>query len=193
MVLTLTACVGALNGEQKTANGKYLATAYNQRGLTASGVPAQSHVVAADPDILPIGTRIKIRHAGRYSGEYVVADTGEKIEGRHVDIFIPNQAACRKFGKKTVRIQVVQLGAGTREDTKQAQHAVKEDVKQDLAKKVVGNAATEADWAARKSIQKSSAADAKSSGASTAAAPGDSAAGSSGAAQSQAPSGTTPK
>ena len=131
-------------------NGSYIATAYSVSGKTASGVVTQRHIVAADPDVLPIGSRIKIRHAGRYSGEYVVADTGEKIEGRRLDIYMPNSAACMKFGKKTVRVRVIQLGDGTKHTTVQAESKVKQDVQSDIAKKAVGNAATEDDWVAKK-------------------------------------------
>jgi 3D (Asp-Asp-Asp) domain-containing protein len=115
--------VAPLGGHQRAANGRYVATAYSQSGITASGVPTERHIVAADPSILPIGSRIRIRHAGRYSGEYVVADTGEKIDGRRLDIYIPSAAACRKFGRKTVRVRVIQIGDGTHDSTKQAEHA----------------------------------------------------------------------
>jgi len=148
-VILLLLC-GRAWAEQPRVDGKYTATAYNQQGTTASGVQTARHVVAADPDVLPIGSRIKIKHAGRYSGEYVVADTGEKIEGRRLDIYIPSERACRKFGRKRVTVQVIQLGDGTHQAAKDAQHAVKQDVKEDLAKKAVGNAATEDDWAAKK-------------------------------------------
>ncbi len=109
-------------------------------------------MVAADPSILPIGTRIKIRHAGRFSGEYVVADTGLKVEGRKLDIYMPNAAACKKFGIKPVRVRVIQLGDGTHASAKEADHAVKSDVANDVAKKVVGNAATEDDWKAKGTV-----------------------------------------
>lgn len=132
-----------------SVNGTYMATAYAQHGLTASGQYVHRHVVAADPDILPIGSRIKIRRAGRYSGEYVVADTGDKIQGRRLDIYLPNARVCRKFGVKPVRVTVVELGDGTHESAKQADKQVKQDVAEDVAKRVVGNAATEADWAAK--------------------------------------------
>jgi 3D (Asp-Asp-Asp) domain-containing protein len=130
-------------------DGSYTATAYAQQGVTASGEYTHRHVVAADPDILPLGTRIKITRAGRYSGEYVVADTGGKIQGRKLDIFLPSEAACRKFGKREVSVKVIQLGDGTKATTKQADHAVKADVSQDVQKNVVGNAATEDDSAAK--------------------------------------------
>ena len=130
-------------------NGTYTATAYAQHGTTASGEYAHRHVVAADPAILPIGTRLKIGHAGPYSGEYVVADTGSKIEGRKLDIYLPSASACRKFGVKRVNVTVIELGNGTRQAAKQADEAVKQDVTKDVQKGTVGSAATEADWAAK--------------------------------------------
>lgn len=128
-------------------NGRYLATAYSQTGITASGEWTHPHVVAADPAMLPIGTRLKITRAGRYSGEYVVADTGAKVAGRHLDLYVPSTAECKKFGVRRVSVKVLELGDGTRQAAKQADQTVKQDVKQDVAKGVVGNAATEHDWA----------------------------------------------
>lgn len=127
-------------------DGSYVATAYAITGITASGEWTHRHVVAADPDILPIGTRIKIRRAGRYSGEYVVADTGAKIQGRRLDIYMPSDPECKKFGVKRVRVKVIQLGDGTRAATKEADRAVKSDVAHDIKKGAVGNAATDLDW-----------------------------------------------
>ncbi len=132
--------------EPSNINGRYIATAYSVSGKTASGEYTQRHIVAADPTILPIGSVIKIKHAGRYSGEYVVADTGVKIVGRKLDIYIPSTRAAMKFGRKRVSIQVVQLGNGTHQDAKQAVDQVKQDVKTDFNKGIVGNAATETDW-----------------------------------------------
>ena len=140
---------GVLSGAEPL-NGTYIATAYAQHiDLTASGLRVHRHVVAADPDLLPIGSRIKIRHAGRYSGEYVVADTGDKIQGRKLDIYMPNTKVCLKFGSKPVRVRVIELGDGTHAAAKQADQAVKQDVAKDVAKQAVGNAATEDDWAAK--------------------------------------------
>jgi 3D (Asp-Asp-Asp) domain-containing protein len=130
--------------------GTYVATAYSQTGITASGEYTHRHVVAADPAVLPIGSRIKIRHAGRYSGEYVVADTGRKIEGHKLDLYLPSTTECMKFGVRRVKVQVLQLGNGTRIAAKEADHAVKQDVTAEVDKNAVGNAATEDDWAAAK-------------------------------------------
>jgi 3D (Asp-Asp-Asp) domain-containing protein len=87
------------------------ATAYTKRNATASGEQAQWGAVAADPRILPLGTKIQIRNAGPYSGIYMVADTGPRIQGRHIDIFIPNPQRAKRFGKKEVEVKVLRWGA----------------------------------------------------------------------------------
>lgn len=130
-------------------NGSYVATAYSVTGITASSQWTHRHVVAADPDVLPLGSRIKIKRAGRYSGEYVVADTGAKIQGRRLDIYMPNTQECMRFGSRPVRVRVIQLGDGTKATTKAADQTVKREVDKDIAKGVVGNAATETDWKAK--------------------------------------------
>lgn len=148
VVLEAVACV-AQSADAPRLNGRYIATAYSQTGITASGDWTHRHVVAADPTVLPLGSRIKIKHAGRYSGEYVVADTGAKVEGRHLDLYVPSTRECRKFGVKRVSVQVLAVGDGTHAAVKQADQTVKQDVKQDVSKGVVGNAATEHDWATK--------------------------------------------
>lgn len=90
----------------KTAT--FTATAYAQHGITQSGIKAQNGVVAADPQVLPMGTVIHVQNAGRYSGTYVVADTGSKIRGHRIDIFIPDRFLCRLFGKRKVQVTVLQ-------------------------------------------------------------------------------------
>lgn len=99
-------------GGGKKLNGIYQATAYTVEGQTDSGIQAQKGVVAADLDLLPIGTRIHISGAGKYSGEYLVADSGRKIQGREVDIYIRNNAEAKAFGKKPVRVRVIEFGKG---------------------------------------------------------------------------------
>jgi 3D (Asp-Asp-Asp) domain-containing protein len=135
----------------------YTATAYSDFGKTASGEVTHRHVVAADPDLLPLGTRIRIRRAGRYSGEYVVADTGGKIQGRRLDIYLPNEAKARKFGRRKVRVRVLELGDGTRAKTKEADAVVKQDVANEVAKNAEGSAATQDDIAAKNAREKKAA------------------------------------
>jgi 3D (Asp-Asp-Asp) domain-containing protein len=87
---------------------KFTASAYSIDGETASGKRTrEGRTVAADPDVLPIGTRIQIRGAGPFSGEYVVHDSGPKIKGREVDIFIDDPVTAKKFGRKPVQVRIL--------------------------------------------------------------------------------------
>lgn len=53
-------------------------------GPTASGAyPTADWTVAADPDVLPLGTRIYIN-----GHEYCVEDTGSGVSGNHIDIYV---------------------------------------------------------------------------------------------------------
>jgi 3D (Asp-Asp-Asp) domain-containing protein len=87
----------------------YTATAYSLRGRTASGRPVARGVIAADPRVLPLGTRVRI-DAGEYSGEYVVADTGGLVKGRRIDIWIPTSHQAMRFGRRTVKLTVLEYG-----------------------------------------------------------------------------------
>lgn len=104
---TVACSLFAAPGPSKKADGMYTASAYSVEGETASGRMAKPGVVAADPDILPLGSKIQISGAGPYSGTYTVADTGRKISGREIDIYIAKDGEATKFGKKQVRVKVL--------------------------------------------------------------------------------------
>jgi len=91
----------------------YTATAYSLRGRTASGKPVARGLIAADPRVLPIGTRVRIE-AGEFSGEYVVADTGGMVKGRRVDIWTPTSREAMRFGKRAIRLTVLEFGGARR-------------------------------------------------------------------------------
>lgn len=84
----------------------YVATAYSLRGKTASGRMVSRGLIAADPRILPLGSRVKLEHPG-YTGEYLVADTGGMIRGKRIDIWIPTSREAMRFGRRTVKITVL--------------------------------------------------------------------------------------
>jgi 3D (Asp-Asp-Asp) domain-containing protein len=87
----------------------YVATAYSLRGRTASGRIVSRGLIAADPRVLPLGSRVRVEHPG-YTGEYLVADTGGAIRGRHIDIWIPSSSEAMRFGKRTVKLTVLSYG-----------------------------------------------------------------------------------
>ena len=86
-----------------------VATAYCDHGTTKSGARARDGVVAADLRRLPLGTRLQIVAPGRpYAGIYTVKDTGSKIKGRDLDIFLPSCARARQFGRRVIRVRILQ-------------------------------------------------------------------------------------
>jgi 3D (Asp-Asp-Asp) domain-containing protein len=65
-------------------------------------------VVAADPSFLPMGSRIRLAGLdGRYSGVYTVMDTGSRIRGRRVDLYMRNCHEAVKFGRRPARVSVL--------------------------------------------------------------------------------------
>lgn len=89
--------------------GSYTATAYSLRGRTASGKPVARGLIAADPRVLPLGTRVRIE-AGEFTGEYVVADTGGSVKGHRVDIWTPTPREAMRFGKRAIKLTILELG-----------------------------------------------------------------------------------
>ena len=87
----------------------YTATAYSLRGRTASGKPVSRGLIAADPRVLPLGTRVRVE-AGSFSGEYVVADTGGAVKGRRIDIWTPTSREALQFGRRAVKLTVLSFG-----------------------------------------------------------------------------------
>jgi len=64
-------------------------------GQIAAGTVPHRGIVAADPAVLLLGTFIRITGAGPYNGIYLVTDTGDKIAGRHIDLYVPTAAEAR--------------------------------------------------------------------------------------------------
>jgi len=76
------------------------ATAYTLQGNTATGAPVGYGVVAVDPSVIPLGTRITIPGYG----EGVAADTGGAIQGAVIDLWFPTAAQAAAWGRRTVTI-----------------------------------------------------------------------------------------
>jgi len=96
-----------------TAPQSYTATAYCFAGRTASGRTVSRGLIAADPRILPLGSRVRIE-AGQYSGEYTVADTGGAVRGRRIDVWVPNGREAMRFGRRQVRLTIISYGGRRR-------------------------------------------------------------------------------
>lgn len=78
-------------------------------GITASGMMAQYGVIAVDPRVIPLGTKLYIETTdGSYTYGYsVAADTGSAIKGNKVDLFFPTHGEALQFGRKTVNVYIM--------------------------------------------------------------------------------------
>lgn len=88
---------------RSTASGSFVATAYCLRGRTAMGHGVRKGLIAADPRVLRLGSQVNLG-AGAYSGQYLVSDTGGKIKGRKIDIWMASCSEARKFGRRTIQV-----------------------------------------------------------------------------------------
>lgn len=85
------------------AGGTFTATAYCLRGRTAMGHSVRKGLIAADPRVLKLGSKVNIG-AGAHSGEYLVSDTGGGIKGRRIDIWMASCAEARKFARRSILV-----------------------------------------------------------------------------------------
>jgi 3D (Asp-Asp-Asp) domain-containing protein len=88
----------------------FIATAYSVEGTGAAGKWSHPGTVAADRMVLPLNSRVRVYGAGRYSGDYTVEDTGGKVDGHHIDVYMPSRAEAKKFGHQRVRVLVLKYG-----------------------------------------------------------------------------------
>ena len=90
---------------------RFTATAYCKGTTTASGVNVRNGIAAADPELLPIGSVVQIEELGaRYDGIYTVMDTGPKVQGRHVDVYLWSCHEALQVGRRPMRLTVLRLG-----------------------------------------------------------------------------------
>lgn len=75
-------------------------TGYCLRGKTATGIPVGWGVVAVDPSVIPLGTRMTVPGYG----EGVAADTGSAVKGAIIDLWFPSCSQAIVWGRRTVTI-----------------------------------------------------------------------------------------
>ncbi len=89
----------------------FQATAYCKGTTTASGVGVRTGIAAADPQLLPVGSVLNIAVGDdRYNGVYTVMDTGPKVQGRLLDLYIWSCHEALRFGRRDVEITILRLG-----------------------------------------------------------------------------------
>jgi len=74
--------------------------------ITATGKEIKQGMVAVDPEVIPLGTKIEIKEMGIFVAE----DTGGKIKGNRIDVYFDSKEEAKKFGKRGIWIKIADGG-----------------------------------------------------------------------------------
>ena len=86
-----------------TSKYEMVATAYCDGGNTASGPACGDGIIAVDPSVIPLGTKVYVEGYG-YA---LAADTGGYIKGNRIDLWMSNNSICEQWGRRTVTMYVL--------------------------------------------------------------------------------------
>ncbi|HXD16658.1 MAG TPA: 3D domain-containing protein [Vicinamibacterales bacterium] len=89
----------------------FSATAYCKGTTTASGAQVRTGIAAADDSILPVGSVVNVASDNmRYNGVYTIMDTGPRVQGRLLDLYMWSCKEALAFGRKPIQVTVLRLG-----------------------------------------------------------------------------------
>jgi rare lipoprotein A len=106
--LFVAGLAAAATPARKAGRRKFTAVAHSVEGKSADGSQSRRGTVAADPNVLPLGSKIRVSGAGAYSGEYLVIDSGGGVKGNVIDIYMSSVREARKFGTKMVEVEILE-------------------------------------------------------------------------------------
>ncbi len=88
----------------------FQATAYTWTGNpTATGTVARVGVIAVDPRVIPLGTKVYLQYTdGTPIGYATAEDTGGAIKGNIIDIYMDSYNECIQFGRRNVVVTIVE-------------------------------------------------------------------------------------
>ena len=100
---------GMINGHAYTKQISAKVTAYTPfdagcNGITASGTTAKKGVIAVDPNVIPLGTKVYIPGYG----VAVAQDTGGAIKGNRIDVCYATKGEAFAWGVRNVPVYILQ-------------------------------------------------------------------------------------
>ena len=96
----LTVIATAYNADKRSTGKEPGHPAYR---VTYTGTTAvEGRTVAVDPNVIPLGSEIKIPALSPYT--YIAEDTGRLIKGKRIDIYMEDEQDCLNWGVRYVRI-----------------------------------------------------------------------------------------
>lgn len=86
------------------------ATAYCTGTTTATGMRVRYGVVAVDPKVIPLGSRLYIEGANGtwIYGTAVAADTGGAVKGNIIDLYVESYSEAINFGRRKAKVYILE-------------------------------------------------------------------------------------
>ncbi|WP_342433293.1 LysM peptidoglycan-binding domain-containing protein [Neobacillus sp. FSL H8-0543] len=85
----------------------YTASCEGCSGITATGIDLLANpnqkVISVDPSVIPLGSKVYVEGYG----EAIAGDTGGAIKGNKIDVFIPSKQEAINFGRKQVKVTIL--------------------------------------------------------------------------------------
>lgn len=103
IIMTATAYDLSYESTGKNPGDKYY-------GLTASGTKARPGVVAVDPRIIPLGTKLYVQSldGSKDYGFAIAEDTGGAIKNNKIDLFFNSANEVNRFGRRKVKVYIIE-------------------------------------------------------------------------------------
>jgi uncharacterized protein YabE (DUF348 family) len=78
-------------------------------GITATGRMVRKGIIAVDPAVIPLGTRVYVEVPGRAAdyGYAVAADTGGAIKGNIIDVYLDSSSSVNAWGVRKVKVYIL--------------------------------------------------------------------------------------
>lgn len=79
-------------------------------GITYSGTQARPGVIAVDPKVIPLGSKVYVESLDS-TADYGFAsaeDTGSAIKGHKIDLFIGDNRSALRYGRRYVRVYIIE-------------------------------------------------------------------------------------
>ncbi len=115
--VSVDATSGTVNGMAYSKKITVTATAYSTspsenggHSTTAMGTPLRKGVIAVDPSVIPLGTKVYVAAAdGSWSyGTAVAQDTGGAIKGNKIDLCYTSSSEARSFGRRSAVVYILE-------------------------------------------------------------------------------------
>lgn len=79
-------------------------------GITASGTVATvGRTIGVDPDLIPLGSTVKIVFQDGTEHIYKAEDTGSAIQGNIIDLLVSSHSEGIQFGRQTCRVYIEEI------------------------------------------------------------------------------------